>query len=456
MLSNHTHDLIVIGAGMAGLNAVDRAVGDGRRIAVIERSLIGGTCPTRGCIPTKALVRSAEIAHQARRAGEFGIRVGSVEVDFPAVMARVRDIIKRGSDGTRHWVESLDGVEIVDGDARFVGPRAVQVNGRELSAPNLVIATGADPGIPPIPGLSDVPFWTSDDVLKADHLPARLVMIGAGPIALELGQALGRLGSKVTIIEAMPRLLPMVEPELSDLLLAQLESEGIEVIVGAAVSEVRRGPSVVITVGGTTRVIEGDGLLVATGRVPAVATLGLEHTGVRQQGRGLAVDAHLATNDVGIFAAGDVVGTPYGAFTSVARRMGITAASNALGLDPHPADQDLGPTAIFTDPEVAMVGLTEAAAREAGHDVSVGSGTFTGGKARAWGEEHGMVKVVLERGTRKILGAQILAYHGADLIHPIAVAMKAPGGTADPIIEAKHVHPTLGEIVQTALQRAAT
>jgi pyruvate/2-oxoglutarate dehydrogenase complex dihydrolipoamide dehydrogenase (E3) component len=440
---------------MAGLNAVDRAVGDGRRIAVIERALIGGTCPTRGCIPTKAMVRSAEVAHQARRGSEFGIQIGSVEVDFPAVMARVRDIIQRGSDGTRRWVESLDGVEIVEGDARFVGPYEVAVGDRALTAPHVVIATGADPGVPPIPGLADVPFWTSDDVLKADTLPERLTIIGAGPIALELGQALGRLGATVTVIEGMPRLLPMVEPELVELLRAQLVSEGIEIITGAAVEEVQPGPAVVINVAGAKRTIVGDGLLVATGRVPAISTLGLEHTAVRQEGRGLAVDENLATGATGIYAAGDVVGTPYGAFTSVARRMGITAAANALNLDPHPADQDLGPTAIFTDPEVAMVGLTEAAAREAGHDVSVATGTFTGGKARAWGEEGGMVKVVLERGTRRILGTQILAYHASDLIHPIAVAMQAPGGTADPVLAAKHVHPTFGEVVQSALKQAA-
>ena len=451
-----THDLIVIGAGMAGLNAVDRAVGAGRKIAVVERSLIGGTCPTRGCIPTKALVRSAEIAHQARRAGEFGIRVGSVDVDFPAVMARVRDIIQRGSDGTRRWVESLPGVEIVEGDASFEGPDEVRVNGRTLSAPRIVIATGADPSVPQIPGLADVPFWTSDDVLKANHLPKHLVIIGAGPIALELGQALGRLGAAITIIEAMPRLLPMVEPELADLLRAQLEAEGVEVIIGAKVDEVRRGPAVAITVNGESRVIEGDGLLVATGRAPAIATLGLEHTAVRTEGRGLAVDEHLGTGANGIYAAGDVVGTPYGAFTSVARRMGITAAANALGLEPHEADRDLGPTAIFTDPEVAMIGLTEAAAREAGHEVSVATGTFTGGKARAWGEEGGMVKVVVNRDTRRILGTQILGYHASDLIHPIAVAMKAGDGTVDPIIETKYVHPTFGEVVQAALKKAVT
>ena len=161
----HTHDLIVIGAGMAGINAVGRAVGDGRRIALVERGRFGGTCPTRGCIPSKALIRSAEIAHEARRAAEFGVRVGSVEVDFAAVMTRVRDIIDRGSRGARGYVASLDGVEIIEGDATFTAADVVVVDGRELSAPTIVIATGADPTVPPIPGLTDVPHWTSDDLL---------------------------------------------------------------------------------------------------------------------------------------------------------------------------------------------------------------------------------------------------------------------------------------------------
>lgn len=450
-----THDLIVIGAGMAGINAVGRAVGGGRRIALIERGRFGGTCPTRGCIPSKALIRSAEIAHEARRAAEFGIRVGSVEVDFAAVMKRVRDIIDKGSNGARKYVESLDGVEIVDGEATFTGADAVAVNGRELSAPTIVIATGADPTVPPIPGLDAVPHWTSDDLLlRVTELPKRLAMIGAGPIALELGQAMARLGSQVTIVEVAPRMLPTAEPEISDMLRGYLTDERIEILTGVEIVQVQPGPQIAIRHEGADRTITADALLVATGRGPALDALALDHTRVDANRKGIAVDRRLQTTQPGVYAAGDVVGLPYGAFTPVARRMGVSVAENALGLIPHDVDTDVGPTAIFTDPELTSVGLTEAAAREAGHDVAVGTATFTGGKARAWGEERGMVKVIVDRPTRRLLGAHILAYHGADLIHTLAVAMNAPGGTIDPILAMMHIHPTLGEVVVSAIQRA--
>lgn len=450
----HTHDLIVIGAGMAGINAVSRAAGDGRRIVVVERGLFGGTCPTRGCIPSKALIRSAEIAHEARRAPAFGVMVGSVDVDFVAVMARVRDIVNRGSSSARTYVESL-GVEILDGEAAFTGPNAVTVDRRELSAPRIIVATGAAPTVPPIPGLDAVPYWTSDHLLRATELPRRLVVIGGGPIALELGQAMSRLGSSVTIVEVLPRLLPSAEPELAAMLHGYLEDEGIEILTGAEVLEARSGPSLAIRRGDRERTLDADALLVATGRAPAVGALALEHTAVRAGRSGVEVNSRLETAEPGVFAAGDVVGVPYGAFTPVARRMGVSVAENALGLHPHDVDTDAGPTAIFTDPELSSVGLTEAAAREAGHDVTTGTSTYSGGKARAWGEERGMAKVVVERGTRRILGAHVLAYHGSDLVHPVAVAMSAPGGTVDPLLATMHIHPTLGEPVQAAARQAA-
>ena len=450
------YDLIVIGAGMAGLNAVDRAVGEGRRIAVIERSLIGGTCPTRGCIPSKALIRAAEIAHQSRRAAEFGIHTGEVRVDFAAVMERVRAIIQKGSDGTRRWVESLDGVEIVEGDATVTGPNSVLVDGRELSAARIVVATGAAPWVPPIPGLDQVPHWTSDDLLlRVNDLPSRLLIVGAGPIALELGQAMRRLGSAVTMVEVAPTLLPRSEPELVEMLRARLAEEGVEIHVGATIHEVRPGPELVVTIDGQTRTLSADALLVAAGRGPAIEGLGLEQTAVEADRRGVQVDDYLATAEPTVYAAGDVVGLPYGAFTHVARRMGIWAVDNALGLDPHVASTDVGPTAIFTDPELAAIGLTEAEARAAGHDVLVGTTGFGGGRARAVGEEYGRVKVVIERGTRRLLGAHVLAYHAADLVNTLAVAMSAPGASVDPIIDAFHIHPTMGEVIQSVIKGTA-
>lgn len=451
-------DLIVLGGGMAGLNTAMRAAEAGRRVAVVERDRVGGSCPIRGCIPTKALIRSAEIAHQARRASEFGIRVGDVTVDFAAVMERVRAIIDRGATATREWLDSLEGAELIEGEGRFVGPSSVAVADRVLSAPRIVIATGAVPSVPPIDGLDTTPFMTSDDILQLTELPERLVVVGAGPIALELGQALGRLGSRVTMIEVQADLLPDAEPELASMLGGFLADEGLEILTGTTIERVSAtddgGVSVVTSRDGVRREVTGDALLVATGRAPNVDPLDLAAGGVAGDGRGLDVDPHLQTSADGVFAAGDVLGPPFGAFTHVARRLGLEVADNVFGWNVHAIDSDIGPHAIFTDPELASIGLTERAAREAGHEVRVGTGRFRGGKARAWGEERGMVKVVADADGR-ILGAHILGYHAADLVHPVVVAMRAGTDARSFIRDAQHIHPTLGEVVKSAVDGVA-
>jgi pyruvate/2-oxoglutarate dehydrogenase complex dihydrolipoamide dehydrogenase (E3) component len=455
MAAAETHDLIVIGSGMAGLNAAAHAAGLGRRVALIERGMIGGTCPTRGCIPSKALIRSAEVAHQARRAGEFGIRVGQVTVDMPAVIARVQAIIRKGSDGAREYIESLDGVELVEADAAFTGPRTVVAGGRELAAPHVIVASGSATTVPPIPGLDDVPYLTSDDVLFLGHVPARMIVVGGGPIALELGQALSRLGARVTMVEILPRLLPDGEPELGEELQRLLAQEGVQILTGVTIERVRPGPVVDVVVDGRPRELAADALLVATGRGPLVEGLRLEAAGVRMGKKGVEVDGRLRTSADGVFAAGDVVGPPYGQFTPIARTMGVAAAANALGAGPHEVDPDAGPRAIFTDPELVAIGMTEAAAREAGYDVATGTVRFAGGKARAWGEERGMAKVVVDRRSRRILGAHVLAYHGADLIHPVGVAIGAGDVGLDALLGTMHVHPTFGEKVLAAAKEAA-
>jgi pyruvate/2-oxoglutarate dehydrogenase complex dihydrolipoamide dehydrogenase (E3) component len=450
-------DLVVIGAGMAGLNAMDRAVAAGRRVAIIERDRVGGTCPLRGCIPSKALIRSAEVAHEARRAAEFGIRVGEVEVDFAAVMGRVRAIVDKGAVATRAWVESLEGVELIDGEASFVSPTEIRVGTRVVRAPRVVIATGAAPIRPPIPGLDHTPYLTSDDVLTLTELPQRLVIIGAGPIGLELGQALVRLGAQVMMLEGQPGLLAGEDRELVDMLRGYLAGEGLEIHTGIGIdrTEAKRagGVRVVVTEHGVARSVDADALIVATGRAPIVTPLDLGAAGLADGARGIPVDRHLQTSQSGIYAAGDVLGDPWGQFTHVARRLGVEAAELALGLDAYDVEPDIGPHAVFTDPELASIGLTEQAAREAGHDVRVGTSRFSGGKARAWGEERGLVKVVVETGTSRILGAHILGYHAADLIHPVVVAI-ASGGGADAIRRSPHIHPTLGEFVKSAVASA--
>jgi pyruvate/2-oxoglutarate dehydrogenase complex dihydrolipoamide dehydrogenase (E3) component len=449
-------DLIVIGAGMAGMNAAARASEAEASVAVIERDRVGGTCPIRGCIPSKALIRSAEVAHEVRTAAEYGVRVDGFAVDFGAVIGRVQAIVDKGASGARSYLESLPGVQVVMGEARFEEPGAVSVNGERLRAPRVVIAAGAAPRPLPIDGLEEAGYLTSDDVLRLRELPERLLVVGAGPVGLELGQALGRLGARVTMVEVTERLLPGAEPEVGETLAELLAAEGIELLLGAEIERAESrpagGPRLVVEHGARTLELDGDAILLGAGRGPAVESLRLEAAGVEGGPKGIPVDARLRTSQDGHFAAGDVLGPPFGAYTPTARRLGREAAGNALGLDPHDVTRDDGPTAIFTDPEFVTVGLTEAQAREAGHDVGAATSGFSGGKARAWGQERGVVKAVVDRASRRILGAHVLAYHAADLIHPVVVAMEA--GSADPLLSAVHIHPTLGEPVRDAVRSA--
>ena len=449
-------DLIVIGAGMAGMNAAARASEAEASVAVIERDRVGGTCPIRGCIPSKALIRSAEVAHEVRTAERYGVRVNGVSVDMAAVIGRVQAIVNKGAAGARRWLESLPGVRLVTGEARFEEPGVVAVNGERFRAPRVVIASGAAARPLPVEGLDEAGYLTSDDVLRMTSLPERLLVIGAGPVGLELGQALGRLGSRVTMVEMTERLLPSGEPEVGEALAELLREEGIELLTGAEIARVETrpggGPRIVVEHEGRTRELDGDAILLGAGRGPAVESLRLEAAGVEGGPKGIPVDARLATSRDGHFAAGDVLGPPFGAFTPTARRLGREAVNNALGLDPHDVSRDDGPTAVFTDPEAVTVGMTEARAREAGHDVGVATSGFSGGKARAWSQERGVVKAVVDRSSRRILGASVLAYHAADLIHPVVVAMEA--GSADPLVHAIHIHPTLGEPVQAAVRSA--
>jgi dihydrolipoamide dehydrogenase len=237
-----------------------------------------------------------------------------------------------------------------------------------------------------------------------------------------------------------------------------LRDEGIELLLGAQIDKVASDGAervMTVTTGGETAELRGTDILMGVGRGPAVSALNLEAAGVEYTPDGVAVNGTLKTSSSGIFAAGDVVGLPYGAFTHVARKMGQEVVQNVMNGADHEVDSDVGPRAIFTDPEVATIGMTEREAVEAGHEVNVGKAGFSGGKARAWGQERGFAKIVCEKDTRRILGATIVGYHGADLIHEIAVAMKAPGGLIDPVVDSFHIHPTLGERVADAAAQAA-
>jgi len=372
-----------------------------------------------------------------------------VEVDFAAVMARVRAVIEDGVSFYEHQIDKDDGVTLFRGDARFVAEHAIECNGERVEFEQGLIATGARPRIPEIPGLDAVPFSTSDDLLQATELPEHLVSFGAGAVSLEFAQAYRRLGARVTIVQRGTHLASAEEPELTALLRRYLEEDGIEVITEAVVerAELEGGRPVLVLAGG--RRVVGDKLLLGVGRVPVVGGLGLEEIGVETRPTGIVVDRFLRTTQPHIAAIGDAIGGWM--FTHVATYEAPLAVANLLdGAETEP-DYRVIPRAIFTSPELAGVGLSEEQALAAGYEVEVRRyDVGKTGKARAIGDRRGRVKFVLAAVSGEILGAHILAPHGVDLLPGAMVAMNAPGGTLAPLLATIHPHPTLSEAVKIA------
>ncbi len=443
------YNLVVIGAGSAGLVASLIAATVKARVALVERHRMGGDCLNTGCVPSKALIRSARIAQYARRAQEFGIAPVDVQVRFPEVMRRVQDII--ATIEPHDSVERFTGlgVDCVQGDAVIRSPWEVEVDGRRITARNIVIASGARPRVPDIPGLSDIDYLTSDSVWELDELPRRLLVLGAGPIGCELAQAMARLGSKVTLATRADRVLPKEDPDASALVLARFEAEGIDVLVGHEAKRFRRADgdrSCLFAAGDGEREVAFDRVLLAVGRSANVEGLGLEELGIGLTAGGtLDVDEHLATAMPTIYACGDVAG-PY-LFTHMASHQAWYAAVNALFGDFRcfKVDYSVVPWATFTDPEVACVGLNQVEARQRGVDVEVTRYALDDlDRAIADGEAHGFVEVLTARGRDTILGATIVGYHAGELIGEFVLAMKHGIGL-NKLLGTIHIYPTLGE-----------
>jgi pyruvate/2-oxoglutarate dehydrogenase complex dihydrolipoamide dehydrogenase (E3) component/uncharacterized membrane protein YdjX (TVP38/TMEM64 family) len=443
------YNLVVIGAGSAGLVASLIAATVKARVALVERHRMGGDCLNTGCVPSKALIRSARIAQYARRAQEFGIAPVDVQVRFPEVMRRVQDTI--ATIEPHDSVERFTGlgVDCVQGDAVIRSPWEVEVDGRRVTARNIVIASGARPRVPDIPGLSDIDYLTSDSVWELDELPRRLLVLGAGPIGCELAQAMARLGSNVTLATRADRLLPKEDPDASALVLARFEAEGINVLLGHEAKRFRRADgdrSCLFAAGDGEREVAFDRVLLAVGRSANVENLGLEELGIGLTGDGtVEVDEYLATAMPTIYACGDVAG-PY-LFTHMASHQAWYAAVNALFGDfrRFKVDYSVVPWATFTDPEVARVGLNQVEARQRGVDVEVTRYELDDlDRAIADGEAHGFVEVLTARGRDTILGATIVGYHAGELIGEFVLAMKHGIGL-NKLLGTIHIYPTLGE-----------
>ncbi len=447
-------NLVVIGAGSAGLVAAYIAAAVKAKVTLVEKHRMGGDCLNTGCVPSKALLRSAKFVAQARKARDLGMKNATVEFDFADVMERVQRVIRaiEPHDSVERYTQL--GVECVRGEARLVSPWEVEIQaGKDerirLTTRSIVIAAGARPFVPPIPGLSEMECLTSDTVWDLRALPARLLVLGGGPIGSELAQAFSRLGSKVTQVEMLPRILPREDPEVSELVRAKFAAEGVAVLAGHRATRFLREDGRKILVcerdGAEVR-IEFDAVLCAVGRVANTAGYGLQELGIRVTRAGtVETDEFLRTVYPNILACGDVAG-PY-QFTHTASHQAWYASVNALlgGLKKFRADYSVIPWATFTDPEVARVGLSETEAKERGipHEVSV-FGIDDLDRAIADEAAHGFVKVLTVPGKDRILGATIVGEHAGDLIAEYVAAMRHGFGMTR-ILGTIHIYPTLAE-----------
>ena len=445
-------NLVVIGAGSAGLVTAYIAAAIKAKVTLVEKHKMGGDCLNTGCVPSKALIRSAKLLSHMARSKEFGIASATAQFDFAAVMERVQSVIRtvEPHDSVARYSEL--GVDVVEGSARIVSPWAVEVSRNDgstqrLTTRSIVIATGARPFVPPIPGLDEVGYLTSDSVWSLRELPRRLVVLGGGPIGSELTQAFARLGAQVTQVEMAARLMMREDPEISEMVKRRFESEGIAVLVDHRAKQfvIENGEKVLIAEhqGGDVR-IAFDAVLVAVGRVANLAGYGLEELGV-PTGRTVEVNEFLQTRYPNIYAAGDVAG-PF-QFTHAAAHQAWYAAVNAL-FDPFKkfkADYSVIPWATFVEPEVARVGLNEQDARE--QKIPYEATVYhidDLDRAIADGEAHGLVKVLTVPGKDRILGVTIVGEHAGDLIAEYVLAMKQGIGL-NKILGTIHIYPTLAE-----------
>ena len=448
-------DLIVIGGGSAARDAAGMAAREhGARVALVEKERWGGSCPNVACSPTKAYLVVAELARDATvLAPKVGIETGGVRVD----LARVHDWKETLKKPQAQWVADLEaaGFATFTGEAMLVNTHTVLVEEQELEADRILIATGSRTAVPPVEGIDEVDWIDHVTALDLTELPRSLLVVGAGAVGLEFGQAFARYGSEVTIVDAADRIAPLADVDACATLAAALEDEGIRLAPGVFVQRARRdGDDVVATIaprdGGEAREVRAQRVLLAAGRVPNLDGLNLEEVGVEATRGGISVDDRLRTSVEGIWAAGDV--TAIAQFTPVAQYQARIAVADMFGRDGPPADYSVLPTAIFTDPEVGGVGLTEEQAREAGHDVGVGRAEYVR-RFSYIDEKHGLFKVVYDRHDGTVLGLHVVSRNAGEIVQGFSVGLRL-GVTIDELTRMHHVFPTFGEGVKAAAEQA--
>ena len=446
-------DAIIIGAGQAGPALAGRLSDAGLSVAIIERHHVGGTCVNTGCRPTKTLVASAYAIHTAQRGADYGFSAGPVEVDMKAVAARAEKIIRDGRAGNENWLLGMANVELIRGHARFESSIVVSVDGERLTAPRIFINVGGRAVVPDMPGVDQVPILTNTDIVALHVLPRHLVVIGGSYIGLEFAQMYRRFGAEVTVVERMDRLITREDPDVSDAVRQILEGEAITIRTGAdCIGFARSGENIEVRVdcAEDARPIVASHVLMAVGRRPNTDDLGLEAAGVAVDGRGyITVDDRLETSVPGIWALGDCNGR--GAFTHTAYNDFEIVAANLLDGEDRRVSQRLPGYALYIDPPLARVGMTEAEAAKSGRRLLQSKRPMSRvGRAVEKGETQGFMKVVADADTRRILGAAILGTSGDEAIHGILDMMNADQ-TIETLRWAVPIHPTVSELIPTLL-----
>lgn len=447
-----TTDLIIIGAGPGGYETAIAAAREGMKVVLVEAGALGGTCLNEGCIPTKCLCRSAEVADLMKEAATFGVVAESGGINLVEVMKRKNEVVAQLAAGVASLLKS-PGITLVQGKATFAGPHEVIVGEEHFSAPHIMIATGSSAKKLPIPG-ADLPgVVTSREMLQLEQIPKRLCVIGGGVVGMEFASVFRSFGSEVSVVEYAKEILPSFDRDIAKRLRTALKRKGISFNVGAAVTEISKvdgGYKVAFVSGNKEGQVEADLVLMAVGRGPRLQHLGLDEIEVQYTSRGIVVDENMQTNIEGVYAIGDVNGICPLAHAATAQ--GRCALYHILGKDGAP-DLQLVPAAVFTVPEVAMVGHTEETASAAGLEYSIRKAFYrANGKSLSMGESEGIVKILVGP-DGLLLGAHVLGAHAADLIHELALAMHAKMGV-ERIQSLIHAHPSLSEILHDAVMNA--
>ena len=462
-MADTSFDIIIIGSGPGGYVTAIRAAQLGFKTAIVERAYLGGICLNWGCIPTKALLRSAEIFHYMQHAKDYGLSADKVSFDPAAVVKRSRGVSKRLNDGVGFLMKK-NKVTVIWGEAVLDAPGKVTVKAAKSEAPkgalgagayqakHIIIATGARPRF--LPGLEPDQklVWTYFEAMVPDRMPKSLLVIGSGAIGIEFASFYRTLGTEVTVVEVLPQILPVEDAEIAAFARKSFEKQGIKILTGAKVTRLdKKGDSVTATIddGKTTQTLTVDRVISAVGVVGNIENLGLEKLGVKTERGAIVVDGLCKTNVPGIYAIGDVAGPPL--LAHKAEHEGVICVEAIKGLHPHPMDKRLIPGCTYCTPQIASVGLTEQAAKEKKLDVRVGRFPFVGnGKAIALGEDQGLVKVIFDKKTGQLLGAHMVGAEVTELIQGYVVAMNLET-TEEELMHTVFPHPTLSEMMKEAV-----